>query len=355
MSARRFITLVFAVLSVMSLNIVSFAEEQKDRDAAEIEKDIKKAATTPPEWLEKTKLDYPKSLDLSWGKPQGKWDPNKNIGQYFWQIIRPNPDKWKGAIKFLHFLLDKHKNNAEKSKNAKNLLGEYYFNLGEWAHAAYWFRQDGQPRIELAYCYMKLGSMKMARTYISKFSTDTSGNGVVIRFLAELGQLENALKIARVKAASAPVIAHLAAGNACRYAGDFKKAAQFYEKAVNSKDTSRRGEFNMKRAKAANNAAGSMLKIDMKNLKDGKYRGVSRGYVDDLEVEIVVKDGKIDSVQIVRHKENQPLSTIKEIPARIKEKNGISGVDAVSGATITTDAILNATAIALEKAVKKDK
>lgn len=84
--------------------------------------------------------------------------------------------------------------------------------------------------------------------------------------------------------------------------------------------------------------------------RDGVYQGTSRGYIDDVTVELKITNGRIESVTVVKHAETAPQNAPLLIPECIVSRQGIEGVDAVSGATSTSKAILDATGKALEKA-----
>ncbi len=87
--------------------------------------------------------------------------------------------------------------------------------------------------------------------------------------------------------------------------------------------------------------------------KDGKYKGISTGYVGPVEVEVKIKSGKISQVKVINHAENIPGTSIKDIPERIIKAQNTKDVDTVSGATITSKAILRGVTEALKKASKK--
>ena len=92
--------------------------------------------------------------------------------------------------------------------------------------------------------------------------------------------------------------------------------------------------------------------LDLSKVPDGTYTGSELGFVGDIVVEVTVAEGRITSVKVTRHQEKQCYSAMEDMPARIIEAQGFSGVDAVTGATITSDAILNAAAKALVKAAQ---
>jgi uncharacterized protein with FMN-binding domain len=60
-----------------------------------------------------------------------------------------------------------------------------------------------------------------------------------------------------------------------------------------------------------------------------------------------VQKGKIESVQVTQCKDDWFYTSLTEIPRQIIEKQGVKGVDAVTGATISSEGIINATAKAL--------
>lgn len=82
--------------------------------------------------------------------------------------------------------------------------------------------------------------------------------------------------------------------------------------------------------------------------EDGTYTGEAQGYNGPLTVEVVVTDGKISNVEVTDHEETEGLSdpAIEEIPAAIVDNNS-TDVDAYSGATATSEAIMEAVENAL--------
>ena len=68
-----------------------------------------------------------------------------------------------------------------------------------------------------------------------------------------------------------------------------------------------------------------------------------------VKVEVKADAEKIHSVTVTEHKETDGIGTkaVDEIPGAIVEKQSLN-VDAVSGATVTSDAIKNAVKAALE-------
>lgn len=84
---------------------------------------------------------------------------------------------------------------------------------------------------------------------------------------------------------------------------------------------------------------------------DGTYEGSSdAGISPGLKVSVIVKEGNIIEVDILEHDETQGIGTkaIEEIPALIIEAQSTE-VDAVAGASMTSEAIKEAVNNALSK------
>ena len=85
---------------------------------------------------------------------------------------------------------------------------------------------------------------------------------------------------------------------------------------------------------------------------DGDYTAEGKGIGGKVPVTVTVKDGKIAEVTVGDNSETQGIGSkaIEQLPAKIVEANGLEGVDAVSGATVTSKAIFSAVEEALEQA-----
>ncbi|MFN0017380.1 MAG: FMN-binding protein [Pirellulaceae bacterium] len=338
-------------------------DKSPTRTKAEIEALIDKQGRTPPDWFEETPLNYPQSLDLTWPpKPQGGWDNQKNVGQYIWDVVNPNQNKWREGIKLMHHLLTLHKDDEEKRTRAMTELGRMYFTLHEdYPRAAFWWRKAGLETssktpgntIHLAECYLRLGNKQMALDLLKK----APGTFGTIKLYAELGDLPAALKLAEAYArGGVPDMAFLTAGDACRAAGKFPQAVTYYEKviAIKAPDDKTKGriERTQRRAQANLDAVKLFELSDPAKVPDGTYEAESLGYEAMVRTQVVVKSGKIASVKVTQHREKQYYSSLSDTTAKIIAKNGVKGVDATSGATITSEAIINATAKALSAAAK---
>ena len=83
----------------------------------------------------------------------------------------------------------------------------------------------------------------------------------------------------------------------------------------------------------------------------GTYTGVGPGKNGDITVEVTVSENAIQSVTVVKHDETPGLSdgAIADIPAKIVAAQSLA-VDAVSGATVSSEGIVAAVADAVTKA-----
>ena len=85
---------------------------------------------------------------------------------------------------------------------------------------------------------------------------------------------------------------------------------------------------------------------------DGSYTAEGKGIGGKVPVTVTVKDGKIAEVTVGDNSETQGIGSkaIEQLPAKIVEAGGTEGVDAVSGASVTSKAIFTAVDEALEQA-----
>ncbi|XZL28813.1 FMN-binding protein [Clostridium perfringens] len=90
--------------------------------------------------------------------------------------------------------------------------------------------------------------------------------------------------------------------------------------------------------------------INLNGIKDGTYLGTSKGYGGDIKVKVTIENGKIKNIEVVSHSETPNYyENGKQIIDSIIKENSIN-VDAISGATLTSNGIKNAVKDALSKA-----
>lgn len=98
-------------------------------------------------------------------------------------------------------------------------------------------------------------------------------------------------------------------------------------------------------------AAGSVPGSVPGNLKDGEYSGTGKGFGGDVAVKVSVKDGTITDIQVVEAKKEDAAyldNAKKIIPKMLKAQS--PEVDTASGATFSSNGIINAVKDALKEA-----
>ncbi|NMA73534.1 MAG: FAD-dependent oxidoreductase [Bacteroidales bacterium] len=86
-------------------------------------------------------------------------------------------------------------------------------------------------------------------------------------------------------------------------------------------------------------------------LSDGTYTASSKGHNGDVNVTVLISNGKVEQVQIGEHNETEGIyeTPVERIPKAIVEHQSIA-IDAVSGATYTSKAILDAVSQCIQQA-----
>lgn len=86
--------------------------------------------------------------------------------------------------------------------------------------------------------------------------------------------------------------------------------------------------------------------------KDGDYTGKAPGKEGEIEVSVKVREGHIANVEVVKHLDTEALMlgvTDKVVP-EIIEKQSAEGIDGMTGATLSSTGIIDATKQALAQA-----
>ena len=339
------------------------ADGRIERSREEVIAEIDRQGKAQPDWYETTPLNYPKTLDLSWPQPPPKgWNSNLNIGQFIWDRINPNANKWQEGVRFMHHILSTTKDNDVRQRAMRTLGAMYHNLLQDYARSAFWFRLSGlenqlndapQQGIVMADCYWQLGSKRMALEVLAKMKRKPYS---AIKLLGDLGETDAAVKLGEAFAKSGQAsTSFLYAGDACRVAGRLDDAEKYYRRAIAGIPNAEADKPHRKRDKAraeASIAAIRFYTLDPKNVRDGKYSASSIGYEAPVHVEVAVVDGRIESVNVTQHREKQYYSSLTDTPRKILARQGVSGIDATSNATITSEAIINATAKALADGLK---
>lgn len=84
---------------------------------------------------------------------------------------------------------------------------------------------------------------------------------------------------------------------------------------------------------------------------ENEFVGTAQGIGGTLTVKVTMDGDTIVNVEVVSHSETEGICepAIEQIPAAIVANNGVDGVDTVSGASVTSKAIMNAVTDALSK------
>lgn len=89
--------------------------------------------------------------------------------------------------------------------------------------------------------------------------------------------------------------------------------------------------------------------------KDGEYIGEANGYAGKVRVKVFIKNNRIEKVEMDKHYDDEPYMTAaKKIMAKMANRQN-ADVEAVSGATYSSNGIINAVKDALEQAKGKTK
>ncbi len=113
-----------------------------------------------------------------------------------------------------------------------------------------------------------------------------------------------------------------------------------------------KGDVNYVDPEEAAAAEAAATTTDVSTVADGTYEGSAKGIGGDVPVTVTVSGGKITDVTVGENSETQGIGSkaIEQLPALIVAANGTEGVDAVSGASVTSKAIFDAVNAALANA-----
>ncbi|MBN2475107.1 MAG: FMN-binding protein [Pirellulales bacterium] len=333
------------------------------RTPAQVEALIEEQGRTAPDWWDSVALEYPRTLDLNWPVPPPRgWDNQRNVGQYVWDVVNPNPRKWRSGVRLMHHLLAVHENHPATQRRVMNELGRMYGGLLEdYARAAFWWRKAEVDRgdaylgngVRLAECYWRLGNKQMALDLMSRQRPQFA----MIKLWGDMGETDLALRLADANLRGAyGDLAGIYAGDACRVGGRNELALKYYQRVlavrVPSQQAKARVERNQQRARANIEAIRLFQMLDLSRVPDGAYRGNSPGYAGQVFIEVTVRGGRIESVEVTDHQEKQFYSAINDTTRKIVRTQGVQGIDATTGATMTSEAIINAVAKALGAAME---
>lgn len=91
-------------------------------------------------------------------------------------------------------------------------------------------------------------------------------------------------------------------------------------------------------------------RIDLATVPDGVYRGEATTLLIQVEVEVAVKNGRLETIELIRHRSGKGEAA-EEITEHMVAQNSVD-VEAVSGASASSVVIQAAVMQALEAAVR---
>lgn len=133
--------------------------------------------------------------------------------------------------------------------------------------------------------------------------------------------------------------------DAARAAGDAEAAAAAYRETVAAAERLPAGVPMHFRAPMSA-ARAELRRIDAEGLAfdevtDGSYRGQAFGYNAPVEVRLRFEEGRLSALHVTSMGDKRPLDAYELLPDRILERQSLE-VDAVTGATVTSRAIVSA-------------
>ncbi|MFC1781648.1 FMN-binding protein [Planctomycetota bacterium] len=378
-----------------------------DKTKEEVNALIAQAGSTSPDWWDSVELSIPANLDTDWpvlrgfsqgpGRDRGgrgggrggrgfyRTSPS-NVDEYLTQVIYPNASRHKTGIKLVNHLMIMHQTDQRKLQRSLNTLGDMFYELlDDYARAAFWWQKyadmGGSPdSLKMARCYFELGSKLTAAELLSQTNSSYSSNNKdLIKLWAKIGEVDKALEMLETSSitsssgmrgggrggrgsgggrSSSQSNNYLLAAEILRGAGRYDEAIVYYQKVLALPDSSTRARerhgTDGKIMANYNLEATKLLKtLDIKRVPDGSFTATVGAYGGSMTVRVVVNNKKIESLEITRHRETESYLVMAEPTARqIVSKQGFEGVDVITGATVTSDAIIHAAAKALVNAME---
>ena len=138
--------------------------------------------------------------------------------------------------------------------------------------------------------------------------------------------------------------------------GNAEKAREHYEEAIRIFPTSDQPHGRHLLQRHVDKVRGKLDLLNRKSreargLKDGVFRGTGLGYVKEVNATVTVKGGRITDVKL-QHEEKIDMGASTSVPKQIIERQSLE-VDAITGATVTVQAIVQAVYEALRQAGMK--
>ena len=344
---------------------VPITSEFIERSPKEIQAIIDQLGRTPPDWFEQTILDFPATLDLTW--PDEKpptWNYTRHIEHYIWDIINSNPARYRNGLRFLHHLLEVNRASPTTIAKIMNEMGRMYFEFfNDYARAAFWWQNakiTSDPRYQksdnpahLAECYWRLGNRDYALQTLEALPL-TFGT---IKLWGDLSETDRAISLAKQALANGLEASevHLLAGDALRNAERFEEAISEYRSVLGLSATGPNQsqiDRNRRRAEGTIELINLFDRLNIAEVADGEYEDKSYGYAGNVELKTSVTGGRLTEIKITSLTDKQYFHAVDATIKKIIRAQSVKGVDAVSGATVTSEAVIRASAKALAQGTR---
>jgi uncharacterized protein with FMN-binding domain len=336
-----------------------------DRTSEEIKALIDQQGRAAPSWYKDTSLDFPDTLDLTW--PDTKpptWNYTRHVEHYIWDIISSNRSRYGNGVRFMHHLLQENKGNPHTLAKIMNELGRMYFEFFDnYARAAFWwqnaqvtrnerYRQTDSPA-RLAECYWRLGNRQLAIATL----TETPLTYGVIKLWGDLAETDHAVELAKraIKEGLEASEVYLLAGDALRAAERYDDAVGYYQKtlALETSGPNRdQIDRNQKRAKGTVELIQLFDKLNFKEVAEGHYEDKSYGYAGNVYLKTSVANSRLNEIKITSLSDKQYYHAVEATIKKIIKQQSVKGIDAISGATVTSEAVIRATAKAMAQGTR---
>ncbi len=303
---------------VMGLSGVAMAAEGKPSLKEELGK-------IPPAWFESTKVNW--DMNKPW--KDGRIEIRRLLGL--------DEQSVREAVKLTWLYAQKGDiGNGHELPMYLFMSGNYAWAIVEYPKHLATAAEKGPTHAYLCFasCYAHFGEYEKALEVLEKARTDLPPEPWRINSQANVA---NAL------------------GDLYAEMGQIEKAKAAYAEAMRLYPTSNQpyGRHLLPRYVAKVKTKLDLLTFESlgtAKLRDGKYTARALGYADgkDVVVTVTIRGGKIADIQL-SHEEKIELNATKIVPARIIAKQSLK-VDAVTGATVTSQAIIDGTYQALKQA-----
>lgn len=135
--------------------------------------------------------------------------------------------------------------------------------------------------------------------------------------------------------------AELAAGDAAAAEAAYRETRTAAERLPEQAPSNYRAPGSVARAALRRLSAPAVDRLDRVRLPDGNYRGEAYGYNAPVGVRLTFESGRCTELHVTDLDDKRPLDAYRVLPQRILDTQSLD-VDAVTGATVTSRAILSA-------------